>query len=124
MRKRSLISLLTALVLILGAATVYAARDNDNARVLTVTGKNYCVACTLKSQGAKGSCSTKGCQHALRVKEAKDADGTVLEDMEGWTLHYLANDAAADYLKGHHYEEVTVTGTVFQRERVIDLSAS
>lgn len=112
-------------VLALAAATtVYATGANENAVTLTVTGQNYCVACTLRKQGASGTCSSKGCQHALKVEVVKDADGNAVDGMKDWTLHYLNNDAAANYLKGHHYETVTVTGTVFLQERVIDLTDS
>ena len=94
----------------------------SNAIKVIVTGQNYCVACTLKKEGAKGECRARNCSHALEVTSAKTVDGKNLEDMKGWTLHYLDTKVAKEYIKDHHYEKVTITGTVYLKQRVLEVS--
>lgn len=86
-----------------------------------VTGTNYCVACTLGKSGAESTCSAVGHMHALKVKEAKTENGKILGELRGKTLHYLFNERGKEYAQGHHGEEVTLHGTLYEPHRVLDL---
>lgn len=88
---------------------------------VTVSGTNYCVACTLGKIGAVSQCSAVGHIHALRVKEVKTEDGKVLDGLKGKTLHYLYNERGKEYAQGHHGEEVTFHGTLYEPQRILDL---
>lgn len=88
---------------------------------VSVSGTNYCVGCTLGKSGAASQCSAVGHIHALKVKEAKTADGEVLKGLNGETLHYLYNVLGKEYTQGHHGEELTLHGTLYKSERILDL---
>lgn len=88
---------------------------------VAVSGTNYCVACTLGKSGAASQCSVVGHIHALKVKEAKTENGTILKRLSGTTLHYLYNERGKEYAQGHHGEEVTFHGTLYEPQRILDL---
>ena len=88
---------------------------------VTVTGVNYCAGCALKKHGANAQCSIAGHIHALKVENAKDADGNDLEEMKGWTLHYLSNEKGKELRDERHGETVTLKGQVFVQERILDV---
>jgi thiol-disulfide isomerase/thioredoxin len=93
------------------------------ARVIeaTVTGRNFCLGCTLKKEcGAAAQCSLYGHTHSLRVTQAV-ADGKELPEMKGWVLHYLATDKSQDLLHKIHDGTWTVTGKVYPHERVLEV---
>jgi len=89
---------------------------------VTVKGTNYCVGCTLKKHGANAQCSVAGHVHALKVEEARDTNGKLLENLKGWTLHYLSNKKGMELRDGRHGEYVTVTGDVYVQARVLDVA--
>ena len=96
--------------------------DPKNVASVTVTGKNYCVGCALKKLGAKAQCSVTGHGHALKVAGAKDDTGKSIPEMKGWTLHYLSNQEGKKLRESRHGETITITGTVFKQERVLDVA--
>lgn len=88
---------------------------------ISVSGTNYCVACTLGKSSAASQCSVVGHIHALKVKEAKTENGKILKELSGKTLHYLYNERGKEYAQGHHGEEVTFQGTLYEPQRILDL---
>lgn len=88
---------------------------------VSVSGTNYCVACTLGKSGAESQCSAVGHMHALKVKEARTESGKVLKELSGKTLHYLYNERGKEYAHGHHGEEVAFHGTLYEPQRILDL---
>ncbi len=88
---------------------------------MSVTGVNYCLETTVKNTLAE--CRVERARHVLKVTEAKDADGKVVADMKGWTLHYLYSFTSAVLSNDAKFrgKEVTITGTVYRDERVIDV---
>ncbi len=116
---------ITAVLFFLAAACVPAAFADDNKVVATVTGENYCLHCALvMADKPDAECSPESCSYALKVKEAKDADGKVIEALNGATLHYISGDAAKTLKTdaGHFGKQVEVKGTVFIAERAIDVA--
>ncbi|MFQ5810448.1 MAG: hypothetical protein ACE5JM_12590 [Armatimonadota bacterium] len=87
----------------------------------TVTGRNYCIGCALKSKGAASQCSVYGHRHVLDVTKAVGADGKTLAGSKKWVLHYLENDQSKDVVKGHHGETLEIKGKVYPRERVLEV---
>jgi hypothetical protein len=86
-----------------------------------VTGKNFCLGCSLKKEwGAAAQCSKYGHRHALKVTTAT-ADGKEVPDMKGWVLHYLDTDNAQPYIKEHHEETLTLQGKVYSGARVLEV---
>ncbi len=97
--------------------------NTDNGVVeVTVTGNNFCLGCSLKKEkGAGAQCSIFGHKHSLRVTMAIAADNTELVDMQGWILHYLETEKSEELIKGHHGENITITGKVYPEERVVEV---
>ena len=89
---------------------------------VTVTGNNFCLGCALKKEkGAGAQCSIFGHKHSLRVTKAIAADSTELVEMQGWVLHYLETEKSQELIKGHHGENITITGKVYSDERVLEV---
>ncbi len=88
----------------------------------TVTGENFCVGCALKKEkGAGAQCSIFGHKHSLRVTRAIATDNTELVEMQGWILFYLETEISQELIKGHHGENITITGKVYPDERVLEV---
>jgi hypothetical protein len=68
-------------------------------------------------------CSPETCSYALKVKEAKDADGNVIEGLAGKTLHYISGDAVKKLRTDSAMfgKQVELKGTVFMAECAIDV---
>jgi hypothetical protein len=121
---KSLFSTLTIMAVLL-AAFVPAAAAGENKVAATVTGENYCLHCTLvMADKPDAECGPETCSYALKVKEAKDADGEVIAELTGATLHYINGDAAKTLRtdSAHFGKQVEVKGTVFIAERAIDVA--
>ncbi len=89
----------------------------------TVTGQNFCLGCALKKEfGAGAQCSIFGHKHSLRVIKAT-ANGKELPDMQGWVLHYLQTQKSQDLIHKHHGENLSVTGTIYPAERVLEVTS-
>jgi hypothetical protein len=114
--KKSLLALTLAVLVAVAAGVPVLAADEAPASVaVTVTGTNYNLLGTLaKDQVAEADSAYAGL-NALKVTEAKDADGKAIEGMAGKTLHYLASKAAKDLMVGeaNQGKTVTVKGKVF-----------
>lgn len=114
--KKSLLALtLAALVAIAAGAPVLAADEAPASVAVTVTGTNYNLLGTLaKDQVAEADSALAGL-NALKVTEAKDADGKAIEGLAGKTLHYLPSKSAKDLITGeaNQGKTVTVKGKLF-----------
>lgn len=125
MRKSTLnISLLYVLVTMMAMAFLAGNVLAQPLKEVTLTGKNYCVGCSLKkAEGAAAQCSVYGCKHALKVEKALDSEGKEVSELEGATLHYLENDSSAELFKGkkYHGKNVSIKGNVHLDERVVDV---
>lgn len=107
-----------------------ADEESAQARAIkaTITGKNICLGCALKEEGAGAQCSVYGHRHALRVEKVtgasaagKGKDKAKIPEMKGWYLHYLDTDKAKSLIKEHDGETLTLKGVVYSHERVIEV---
>lgn len=125
MRRIDLSSSLVA-VLVLGCAGLaLGQKEADPATAssieVTVTGQNICLGCSLKTEkGAGAQCSVYGHKHALRVDSASAGERD-LPAMAGWVLHYLETAKSEELINGHHDEGLTIVGTVYPNERVLEV---
>jgi thioredoxin-related protein len=88
-----------------------------------LTGQNFCLGCALKKKlGAGAQCSTFGHKHSLRVTKAT-ANGKELPGMQGWVLYYLETQKSQDLIHKQHGENLSVTGTVYPVERVLEVTS-
>ncbi len=118
---------LAAVMVVLCAALVPVASAEDNKVAATVTGKNYCLHCSLvMADKPDAECGPESCSYALKVTEAKDADGKAIEALAGATLHYISGDAAQTLRSdsANFGKNVELKGTVFIAERAIDVAES
>lgn len=113
----------------LGASEAARVAKDEGAPVgvtVTVTGLNYCVEAELKLiSETDAEAALDKYRHALKVDEAKDADGKSIDTMKGWTLFYLYSDEATPLLtdKKYHNKQVTVKGTLYKDERVLKVTS-
>jgi len=107
--KKAIVALVLAvsIVLTLGIARV-AARETPDAVPVTVSGVNYGLLATFAKEELEEADETCAALNALKVTEAKDADGKVIEDLKGKTLHYLPSRAGAALLLGEKHRDQTV----------------
>ncbi|MEE8190421.1 MAG: hypothetical protein V3T79_02365 [Candidatus Scalindua sediminis] len=120
------LSFLYILVTTIAMAFVTNTTFAEPLKELTLTGKNYCVGCSLKkAEGAAAQCSIYGHKHALKVEKAVDSKGKEISELKGATLHYLENDASVELFKGkkYHGENVSIIGNVHLDERVVDVKS-
>ncbi len=117
-------TLAVTIVLTLGASQVLA-QDAPEAVPVTVTGVNYGLLVTLAKDQVDGADKTCAALNALKVTEAKDADGEVIEELAGKTLHYLPNKASMALLMGKENRDKTVTvkGSFFKDAAVLAVSS-
>lgn len=122
---KSTVSILAVMALALAAFVPAATADGDNKVVATVTGENYCLHCALvMADNPDAKCGPDTCSYALKVKEAKDADGNVIEALKGATLHYIKTDGSKALRTDESTagKQVEVKGTVYIAERAIDVA--
>jgi len=91
---------------------------------VTLTGKNYCIETALKKGGKAPKLGIDACRHALKVTEAKDADGNIIADMAGWTLYYLFSETSQPLSSDDQYfgKTVAISGMVYRNERALDVA--
>jgi hypothetical protein len=100
------------------------AKEKPEVAEVTVTGKNFCIGCTLKKKlGAASQCSTYGHRHGLKVKKATGAEGKDIKKMAGKVLHYLDNDKSAELVKSHHGDTVEIKGKVYRMGNVLEVGS-
>ena len=112
-------TLLAITVVILSSARALA---DDNRVRATIIGEHYCLHCSLvMDDDTTAECGPDTCSYALKVKEARDKDGKVIERVEGLTLHYISNDKRKKLLADEALigEEVKLEGAVYIAERAI-----
>ncbi len=100
---------------------VQAAPEAAVSVAVTITGKNYCLLCALAKGDVVGATHPFAKLNALKVTEAKGADGKVLAQLAGKTLHYLPNKNAEALLSGdtHAGKDLTITGRLFLAESTL-----
>ena len=89
----------------------------------TVEGRNYCVGCSLKKEGAAAQCRASGHKHAFKVTKAVGADGQELTGLKGWTLHYLDTEKGRELLQQHHGKTFTIQGKIYPQERIVEVES-
>ena len=126
MKKWILIAVAVVLTVMVVGEVNAAKGAADNAAVVTVTGKNYCLECNLRKANNVEKCSPDACTTALKVTEAKDADGNGLNRLTGQTLHYLKSDKSAPLTKDikNYGKTFTIKGTVYFAERALDVASA
>jgi hypothetical protein len=110
---------------ILFALSAPIALADDNKVAATITGENYCLHCSLVMVDTPDAeCGPDTCSYALKVTEAKDAEGNAIDGLAGITLHYIGGDATKTLKTdaAHHGKQVEIKGTVFVAERAVDVS--
>jgi hypothetical protein len=66
----------------------------------------------------------RGQEHnALRVSRVLDENGKEMMGMEGWILFYLETDKSKPLIGGHRGNWLQVTGSLFAKERIIDVDS-
>ncbi|MCP4641598.1 MAG: hypothetical protein GY851_14235 [bacterium] len=124
MKRVFAIVMMAALVAAVSLSGAVRAASEENAVKATVTGMNYCIEKALKKAGDDVKIGLDGCRPALKVAEAKDAEGKDVEGLKGCTLHYLFTAAAKDLIANKDMldKPVTVTGTIYLKERVFEVA--
>lgn len=125
MKKMAAVALAVGLALAVSAGMIHAQDAADNAVKVVVTGSNYCVPCALKEQGATVNCEANGHQHALKVTDIRDEGGNYVRGFVNKTVYYLQNDKGAELQKNAdlHGKPVTIEGTLYKDERIIDIAS-
>lgn len=108
-----------AVFLACGLGMVFAQAKALESEVVTVTGENYCLLGSLAK--AETPIPALVTLNALRVTTAKGADGKVIPELSGKTLHYLPTKTAEPLMLGGKMAgaEVTVTGKLFKAENAL-----
>lgn len=127
MKKMAAVALAVGIALAMSVGMTFAqdAPASDNAVKVVVTGANYCVQCALKAQGAQVACDVNGHQHALKVADIRDAAGNYVRGFVNKTVYYV-NNAKGKELCGDANllgKPVTIEGTLFKDERIIDIAS-
>lgn len=88
---------------------------------VTVTGDNVGLLKTLAAAEAANASATCGALNALKVGEAKGADGKAIADLVGKLLYYLPTKAAEPAMLGDKLQgkKVVVTGKLFKAENAL-----
>lgn len=104
-----------------GASRIGTSTPTSAGVLITVTGKNYCLVCTLTNDTSSLANSTYANLNALHISQARDQEGRILQALAGKTLHYLPNKAGAPLLAGDKFrdQEISVTGLFFEAERAL-----
>jgi len=89
----------------------------------TIEGRNYCVGCALKKEGATAQCRVSGHKHAFKVTKAVGVDGQELTELKGWTLHYLDTEKGQELLQQHHGKTFTIQGKIYPQERIVEVES-
>jgi hypothetical protein len=124
MKRMAAMALAVGLILaILSGPSAAQEAAPDNAVQAVVTGLNYCVPCALKAQGAEAACEAGGHQHALKVTDIRDAEGNYIRGFVNKTIYYLNNPKGTELNESEelHEKTVTVEGTLFKDERILDV---
>jgi hypothetical protein len=112
MKKYSLLALVVLTGLLTVGVSMGFAQDEDAVPKpveITVDGTNYCLLCELSADDVADANSTYATMNALKVTAAVDADGNLMEGLEGKTLHYLPTKAAEPLLVGEQHAGASVT---------------
>ncbi|MBI1318534.1 MAG: hypothetical protein GC168_06260 [Candidatus Hydrogenedens sp.] len=82
---------------------------------VTLTGTNYNLLDTLAADAKADAPAELAKINALKVSDAKDAEGKAIEGLKGKTVHYVPSAAAAALLSGDEQKgkKVTVKGKLF-----------
>lgn len=88
-----------------------AKAEAPKATEVVVTGENYALAEALGEEAAPEGLAL----NALKVTEAKGADGKAIANLKGKTLHYLPTKGSAELVTGdaNKGKSVTVTGKLY-----------
>lgn len=109
------------LTLSLAGGIALAQGGANTAVKVTVTGENFNLLGTLSKEDLATADPAYAKLNALRVTEAKDADGKDIPELKGVTLHYLPNKKGEElYANDKNVgKKVTVTGRLYKQEHVL-----
>jgi len=98
--------------------------EKAEATAVTVTGTNYCVGCSVTNkESAMAECERNGHKMAVKVKEAKDAEGNSVPALKGRVLRYAANDETKTLADRARWgEQVTLEGTLSKSGRQLTIA--
>ena len=123
MKKVAILGLLAlAMVFSYGVSGVFAQDAKAPEAVgVTVTGVNYGLLSSLAKGEAASANGALAQMNALKVTEAKTADGAAIAELAGKTLYYLPSKAADAVITGEGLrgKNVTVIGKLFKNEGAI-----
>jgi len=110
-----------ALVMGGGLSGVLVAESAPASVEVTLTGENYGLLSTLAEDELATASSAYAQINALKVTEAKAADGSAIGDLKGKTIHYLPTKKAEEVMVGQKLQgkTVTITGKLFVNENAI-----
>jgi len=123
MKKVMMVGLLAlAMAISYGVSGVFAqdAKAPESVGV-TITGTNFGLLSTLAKSEAASANGALAQMNALKVKEAKSADGNAIAELAGKTVFYLPTKAADSLLSGEAYrgKTVTIIGKLFKAENAL-----
>jgi hypothetical protein len=123
MKKVAILGLLAlAMVFSYGVSGVFAQDAKAPEAVgVTVTGVNYGLLSSLAKGEAASANGALAQMNALKVTEAKTADGAAIAELAGKTLYYLPSKTADAVITGEGLrgKNVTVIGKLFKNEGAI-----
>jgi len=123
MKKVAILGLLAlAMIFSYGVSGVFAQDAKAPEAVgVTVTGVNYGLLSSLAKGEAASANGALAQMNALKVTEAKTADGAAIAELAGKTLYYLPSKAADAVITGEGLrgKNVTVIGKLFKNEGAI-----
>lgn len=121
MKKFAFVALL-AMALVLVAPAM--AEEKEGGAKVVVSGVNISLATEFGGEGATDGEFTK--LNALKVTEAKDADGKAIEDLSGKILYYVPSEKSEKLAVGDENlaKTVTITGTVWAASHALSVASS
>jgi hypothetical protein len=123
MKKVAILGLLAlAMIFSYGVSGVFAQDAKAPEAVgVTVTGVNYGLLSSLAKGEAASANGALAQMNALKVTEAKTADGAAIAELAGKTLYYLPSKTADAVITGEGLrgKNVTVIGKLFKNEGAI-----
>jgi len=123
MKKVAILGLLAlAMVFSYGVSGVFAQDAKAPEAVgVTVTGVNYGLLSSLAKGEAASANGALAQMNALKVTEAKTADGAAIAELAGKTLYYVPSKTADSVITGGELrgKNVTILGKLFKNESAI-----
>jgi hypothetical protein len=90
---------------------------------LLIAGNVFCSSCEIKKQkGAKAQCNIYGHSYAIKIKDAKNSEGKILEEYIGKIYQILPNDSSSGLLNEECIgRDVIIVGKIYPDENFIEI---